>query len=160
MVLSRDHGTARANFKRAKILVIEDSADHWVLIKRAMEQCLSEVVSVRVETPDQALDLLNNWRFQEWELPKLIIQDLYLPGRADGWNLLARIKALPAPCDQIPVVILSSSDYRVDIDEAYRRGSASYLIKPTDFAGWLAYFQELRTYWWETVTLPPMQFSL
>lgn len=160
MLLPKNHETIRANFNRAKVLVIEDSADHWTLIKRAMAQILPEVTPVPVNTPDQALALLSEWCIQEWEMPKLILQDLYLPDRADGWYLLERIKAMAAPCNQIPVVILSSSNYRADIEEAYQRGSASYLIKPTDFAEWLTYFRELRTYWWETVTLPPMQFSL
>ena len=160
MLLPKTHETIKANFKRAKVLIIEDNADHWTLIKKAMQQCLPEVESVRVDTPDQALVLLNNWSTQEWEIPKLILQDLYLPNSVDGWYLLERIKAMPAPCKQIPVVVLSSSNHNVDIEEAYRRGSSSYLVKPTSFAEWLTYFQELRTYWWETVTLPPTQFSL
>ncbi len=160
MLLSKNHETIKANFNRAKVLVIEDNVDHWTLMKNAMQQCLPEVTPVRVDTPDQALALLSDWRTQEWEIPKLILQDLYLPDRTDGWFLLEQIKAMPSPCNQIPVVVLSSSDNRTDIEEAYRRGSASYLVKPTNFAQWLAYFQELRVYWWETVTLPPIQFSV
>lgn len=160
MLLPKNTETIRANFSRAKVLVIEDSADHWTLMKSAMQQCLPEVTPVRVDTADQALELLDSWATQEWEMPKLILQDLYLPNRTDGWYLLEQIKARPAPCNRIPVVMLSSSDYRTDIEEAYRRGSSSYLVKPTSFAEWLTYFQELRTYWWETVTLPPLQFSL
>lgn len=160
MLSSKQQDTIKANFKRAKLLIIEDNSDHWVLIKRALHQCLPEVMAIRIDTPKQALTLLNDWVTQEWELPKLILQDLYLPDRADGWDLLLQIKALPAPCSQIPVVILSSSDNRSDIEEAYRRGSSSYLVKPTSYEEWVTYFQQLREYWWETVTLPPIQFSL
>ena len=92
-------------------------------------------------------------------MPKLIILDLYLPKRADGLELLRQIKALPSPCNQLPVVMLSSSSDRTDISQSYQYGGSSYLVKPTDFEAWLTYFQELRTYWWETVTLPPLQFS-
>ena len=150
----------RANLRQAKVLIIEDNLDHWVLMKKALQHCLPEVTHIRVDTPDQALELLNEWRHQEWEIPKLIILDLYLPDRMDGWKLLQQIKAMPASCSQIPVVMLSSSDVRNDISEAYDRGAASYLVKPTDLMGWIAFFQELRTYWWETVTLPPLQFSV
>ncbi|MBD2754335.1 response regulator [Spirosoma validum] len=160
MLLINNHETIRANFKRAKVLIIEDSNDHWMLIKNVMQQCLPEVVPVRVDTPDKALILLHSWTTQEWEIPKLILQDLYLPDRADGWYLLDQIKAMPSPCNRIPVVVLSSSNARKDIEEAYRRGSSSYLVKPTNYEGWHAFFQELRAYWWETVTLPPIQFSL
>ena len=160
MLPSKNQDTIKANFKRAKLLLIEDNSDHWALIKRALHQCLPEVTPIRMDTPEQALALLNDWSTQEWELPKLILQDLYLPDRADGWSLLSQIKALPAPCNQIPVVILSSSDNRVDIEEAYQRGSSSYLVKPSTYEDWVTYFQQLREYWWETVTLPPVQFAL
>ena len=160
MLLSKDHEAIKANFNRAKVLIVEDNDDHWTLMKNAMQQCLPEVTPVRVDTPAQALALLNDWSTQEWEIPKLIFQDLYLPDRTDGWYLLQQIKNMPFPCNQIPVVILSSSNDRTDIEEAYQRGSSSYLIKPSTFAGWLAYFQEVRSYWWETVTLPPVRFSI
>ncbi|WP_420151222.1 response regulator [Spirosoma sp.] len=151
--------TYQTNFKWAKVLIIEDSTDHWMLIQNAMQRCLPEVTPVHVNSAAKAIDLLNEWCTQEWEIPKLIFQDLYLPNREDGWNLLKQIKALPGPCNRIPLIILSSSASNADIEEAYRRGSSSYLVKPTKFEGWIAYFQELRSYWWETVTLPPMQFS-
>ena len=160
MLLSKDHESLKANFKRAKVLVVEDSDDHWTLIKNAMQQCLSEVTPVRVATPALAMVLLTDWSTQEWEIPKLIFQDLYLPNRTDGWQLLQQIKAMPFPCNQVPVILLSSSDARADIEEAYQRGSSSYLVKPLNFEGWLAYFQEVRSYWWETVTLPPIRFSV
>lgn len=152
--------TRSANFKWAKVLVIEDNIDHWTLMKRAMLQRLPEITPVRVDTPDQALVLLNDWCTQEWELPKLIFQDLYLPSRTDGWSLLQQIKAMPAPCNQIPVIIMSASSFRDDINEAYERGSASYAVKPINFTEWLTYFDEVRAYWWETVALPPVQFSV
>ena len=156
----KTHEIRGANFKRAKVLVIEDNEDHWTLIKNAMQHCLPEVTAVWAQTSNQAMGFLNDWSIQEWELPKLILQDLYLPTRQDGWELLEQIKAMPAPCSQIPIIMLSASDMPADISDAYQRGIASYMIKPTDFTGWFTYFQELRSYWWETVTLPPMRFSV
>lgn len=156
----KDYDHVRANFKGAKLLVIEDSDDHWMFIKSALQYSLPEVTAVRVTTSEQALGLLNDWCIQEWEMPKLIIQDLYLPSREMGWQLLEHIKSLPAPASHIPVVIMSSSEYKSDITESYQRGSSSYLIKPRRFTEWIAYFKELRAYWWETVTLPPMHFSI
>lgn len=150
----------RTNAKSIKILVIEDSADHWLLMKKAMQQCLPEANPVHVSSPEEAMELLSEWSTQEWELPKLIFQDLYLPSREDGWHLLKQIKTMTTSCKRIPVVMLSSSDIHIDVADAYRRGIASYLVKPVDFSGWLAYFKELRTYWLDTATLLPVHFSL
>lgn len=153
-----DSAGIKANFRRAKILVIEDNDDHWIVIERAMQECLSEVVPIRAVSPQQTLALLHEWQHQEWEIPKLIIQDLYLPDRAAGWQLLRQIKQMPVPFCQVPVVMLSCSDDCNDIREAYTFGASSYLVKPTTFDDWLIYFHELRTYWWETVSLPPLQY--
>ncbi|GAB4040753.1 response regulator [Spirosoma gilvum] len=150
----------RDNFKRAKVLVIDDSADHWMLIKKAMQQCLSEVTLVHVSDEQQTLDLLQEWSTQEWELPQLILQDLYIPTREAGWQLLAQIKAMGPTVNRIPLVMFSSSDNQDDIEYAYQAGVSSYLIKPVEYSDWVAYFTELRAYWWETVTLPPVQFTI
>ncbi|GAB4044263.1 response regulator [Spirosoma jeollabukense] len=150
----------RNKIKQVKVLFIEDSADHRTLMKSALQQCIPEVNPVFVDKPEEALDLLNEWNTQEWELPKLIFQDLYMPNREDGWHLLQQIKALSSSCNRIPVVMLSSSNSHTDIVDAYQRGVASYLVKPTVFREWLDYFNELRTYWVDTVTLPPVRFTI
>ena len=151
---------SKANFRRAKVLIVEDNDDQWLLIKKAMKQILPEVINVRVSEPAQALVLLEAWQTQEWEIPKMIILDLYLPENKDGWNLLQQIKSMPSPFNRIPIVMLSSSVSQTDIRTAYEFGASSYLVKPVIFQAWLTYFQELRTYWWETVTLPPLQYRL
>ncbi|GAB4024916.1 response regulator [Spirosoma koreense] len=160
MAISGNFERARINYKHAKILIIEDNDDHWTLIKSALQQSLPEVTAVRANGPREALALLTDWVTQEWELPKLILQDLYLPNRADGWDLLKQIKALPASCNRIPLVMFSSSTEQSDIEDAYQYGVSSYLVKPIAFTDWVDYFNELRNYWWDTVTLPPIQFSV
>ena len=150
----------KANFERAKVLVVEDNDDQWVFIQKAMREVLPEVSTIRVASPGEALVLLKEWQDQEWEIPKLILLDLYLPTNSDGWTLLRHIKAMPTPLNQIPIMMLSASVSKVDITTAYELGASSYLVKPVGFPEWLMYFQELRTYWWETVTLPPLQYKL
>ncbi len=142
------------------MLIVEDNPDHWNLMKKAAEHCLAEVETVHAHSEQEALRFLQDGSLQEWELPKLILLDLYLPKRENGWQLLQQIKSMPAPFNQIPVVVLSFSNSPEDIRQVYQYGGASYLIKPTAFQDWLIYFQRLRSYWWETVTLPQMRFYL
>ena len=159
MTYTNDNETVRANFKRARILVVEDNDDYWVLIQRAILQVLPEVIPVRASSHQQAQRFLTDWSRDEWEMPKLVLLDLYLPERNQGWQVLSDIRNLTAPCNQVPVVMLSSSSLQADISEAYRRGSSSYVVKPTVFTDWVDYFKQLRVYWWETVTLPPMRVA-
>jgi CheY-like chemotaxis protein len=149
----------KANFKQAKLLIVEDRDDHWVLIQHALRQCLPTVSVHRTATVQQTLTQLDEWQFQDWDQPKLILTDLYLPDRADGLGFIEAIKALPALLNYIPIIVYSASDTRSDILQAYELGAASYLVKPLKGDEWLAHSEKLRTYWWETATLPRSGFS-
>jgi CheY-like chemotaxis protein len=157
MTYTHTKETLKANFSRASILIVEDNDDYWMLIQRALLQILPEVRPIRAANREQAYKLLNEWSVDEWDMPKLVLLDLYLPERNEGFQVLAHIRELAAPCNQVPVVMLSSSDVPADITEAYQRGSSSYLVKPSAYSDWLDYFKQLRSYWWETVTLPAMR---
>ena len=157
---SNRDSTSRGNFKNARLLIIEDNPDHAVFIHNAVRQCLPEVKLVLVTTEEEALAYLSHCQLEEWDVPKLILLDLYLPERQNAWRLLERIKTMPAALSKIPVVLLSYSTSRSDITEAYERGCSSYLVKPDKYDDWLTYFRTLRTYWWETVTLPNVGISM
>lgn len=152
--------TRKHNFRAAKVLIIDDNLDHVALMKQLMEHCLPEVQPVTVRNQEEALAYLSNCAHQEWKLPKLILLDLYLPQREDGWRILKQIKEMAAPINFIPVVLLSNSNSKEDIGEAYDRGGASYIVKPLTSADWLTHFQQLRSYWWETVSLPQPGYRL
>ncbi|MCK8493008.1 MULTISPECIES: response regulator [Spirosoma] len=145
---------SNANFKHASLLVIEDNDDHWHLIQLAIRRSLPEVKEVRVTNSEEAIAYLDSCFLTGEDLPKLILLDLYLPGREQGWNLLKQLKHDSSSYKQVPVVILSYSNNREDITESYFYGSTSYITKPTDVKQWEKYIQTLRVYWWETVTLP------
>ncbi|MFD2569589.1 response regulator [Spirosoma soli] len=146
--------TSLRNFRHASLLVVEDNKDHWFLIKMALEQSLPEVEPMWAANREEALQYLNSCLLNGTDLPKLILLDLYLPKREDGWELLQEIKDQSSSFKQVPVVVLSYSNAQEDITESYFHGSTSYVTKPADAQAWMEYTQKLRTYWWETVTLP------
>lgn len=158
--VNQQNSIARDNFKNARVLIVEDNPDHAYIINKAIGQCLPEVKPVIVPTEAEALTYLAQCERDECIMPKLILLDLYLPDSQTGWRLLDELKTLPSAISKVPVVLLSSSVSRSDIREAYSRGCSSYLVKPGRFENWLAYFQTLRSYWWETVTLPKADVAL
>ncbi len=159
MKSNNDPVKSNANYKQNKILFIDDNDDHWDLIRSTLNQCLPLATIVRAASSQQAQTLLEQWQYQEWEHPKLILLDLYLPENQDGWNLLEQIKAMPAPLSKIPVVMFSSSDSRADIRTAYQLGVSAYMIKPVSFEDWLSHFQTFCLYWWKTASLLPTQYT-
>ena len=74
--------------RQGTILVVEDNDDHWFLIRWALLQTLPGVEAVRAVDADEALDYLNDCLEADASLPSLILLDLYLPGRAEGWRVL------------------------------------------------------------------------
>ncbi|WP_080057501.1 response regulator [Spirosoma aerolatum] len=145
--------------QQAKLLLIEDNDDHWLVMKQVLARLLPQATLQRVTTAQEGLSLLQEWTYQEWELPKLILLDLYLPTAQEGWQFLRQIKAMALPCSLIPIILLSISVSQQDIETAYQLGVASYLVKPTTPSAWESLFRCFHTYWWETAILPPTQIS-
>ena len=150
----------RGNFRNARLLIVEDNADHSLIIQDALRRSVPEVKTILVATEEEALSYLNRCRTEESGIPKLVLLDLYLPDRQNGWRVLDSVRSLPAAMGKIPVVLFSHSNDRDDISESYRRGCSSYIAKPSLSTEWQDYFQVMRSYWWETVTLPKNGFAL
>lgn len=147
------------NFEQVKILVIEDNNDHWILIEKVIRICFAKALTIRVTSAEKALELFEGYLLEEWEMPKLILLDLYLPTLDDSLKLLKQVKEMPL-CKVVPIVALSASDQQSDICTAYDYGVSSYCLKPSSFNEWVALFEHLRTYWLETATLPPTRLSV
>lgn len=143
----------RRKQQQIPLLIIEDNADQWLIIRAALTQCFPEVSPVWMNNTAQAIGYLQTHAQDDAKLPRLILSDLYLPRREDGWALLEFIQTHPF-CRKPPVVMLSSSKDEADIEKAYSYSVASYIVKPETYHQWLNCFYTFRRYWWEIVTLP------
>ena len=142
------------NLRDAKILLIEDNPDDFLIVQRVLLDCMPEVQLLLATTSDEALHLLSRYDQLRKKSPRLILLDLYLPERTTGLNLLKQIKEYTSPYRSIPVTILSHSQQTEDVQTSYDLGTNSYMVKPVNYNQWLTYFQSIRQYWWHTVTLP------
>ena len=149
---------ALATYKTTTLLVVEDNPDHLHLIALAVNKSMDGVQLVGVTSEEAALAYLAECIRTEQLLPRLILLDLYMPYRTDGIRALDSLKAFFRDMKRaiVPVVMFSYSDNADDIRTCYDRGANAYMIKSPDYREWLAYFEQLRTYWLETVTLPPV----
>ncbi|GAB3168759.1 response regulator [Telluribacter humicola] len=146
------------NYNSSHILIIEDNPDQWVIIESAIRDKLPGVEAVLATNEGEAMSHLHTCLDSKGNMPKIILLDLYLPKPENGWQLLKELKKEGSAFVQIPVVILSFSKDTNDISKMYNYGATAYLVKPTDYSGWLKYFETLRQYWWDTVTLPGQSF--
>ncbi|MGV3557327.1 response regulator [Larkinella arboricola] len=127
--------TAAYSINFESILVVEDNLNDHLLLHYLLRQHLQEVVPVGATSAAQAMTYLNNCYAQQNPLPILILLDLYLPRRADGWKLLRQIRSNPI-YRSIPIAIFSNSTDLNDAEQAYARGAASYIKKPVSLEGW------------------------
>ncbi len=135
------------------VLVVEDNPDHQVLLRYVIQRSLTNTTPVFTDSADQAMAYLTSCVNNNLTPPKLVLLDLYLPKAEHGWQFLRHVKQMPATM-RPPVVVLSVSREEDDIAQAYQLGASSFISKPIGQAEWLTYFETIRRYWWETVTLP------
>lgn len=64
--------------------------------------------------------------------PALILLDLNLPDMS-GTDILARIKAEGSPLKRAPVVVLTTTDDKVEIQRCYDLGCNVYITKPVNY---------------------------
>jgi CheY-like chemotaxis protein len=141
------------------ILLIEDSPEDYEAAIRAFRKSGLANPIQRCENGEEALDYLyRNGIYADPEKsprPCLILLDLNMPG-LDGRGLLTVIKS-DANLKIIPVVVLTTSTDKRDIEKCYDEGANSYIQKPVDFNGLIDAIQRLKDYWFEIVILPKVE---
>ena len=152
--MNDQYSTHKRSSREAIILLIEDNPDDFLIIKRVLFDCMPKVKLVVATTAEEALHQLSQDNQIHKRIPRLILLDLYLPKRTNGLDLLKQIKGSTSPYRLIPVAVLSHSELPEDVRMSYDLGTNSYIVKPGNYDQWRAYFQSLRQYWWDTVTLP------
>src|SRR6188508_901475 len=113
-----------------QILIVDDNEDDVDLALRALRETgVTQDVFV-CRDGEEALDyLFGRGRFSgkpPAELPRLMLLDLKLP-KIDGLEVLKEIRG-NATLTTLPVVMLTSSSRRSDLEAAYKAGANSYLI--------------------------------
>ena len=131
------------------ILLAEDREDDVLLVRKAF---LSADMNCRIEIVrdgEQAmLYLSGEGKYHdrdEFPFPDLLLLDLKMP-RVDGFEVLRWIRQHPK-IKNLRVVVLTASTQIRDVNEAYRIGANSFLVKPLDFENFVETSKALRNYW-------------
>jgi chemotaxis family two-component system response regulator Rcp1 len=140
--------------KTVEILLVEDSRACTELLREAFKICGYSKGINTVRDGIEALAFLHReGEHADAPRPDLVLLDLNLP-RKDGRELLAEIKN-DAELQQIPVIILTTSDAPQDIDAAYRLHANGYIVKPFSLKEFYDVVSTINKFWLETVMLPP-----
>ena len=141
------------NNRAIEILMVEDNPGDVRLTREAMKEAKVRNQLNVVGDGVEALEYLRRQgRFTDAPRPDLILLDLNLP-KKDGREVLAEIKADPL-LRSIPVVVLTTSNADVDVEQAYQLHANCYITKPVDFDQFMKVVQKIDDFWVNIVTLP------
>ncbi len=136
------------------ILLVDDSADDVQLILSALKRISLENEIITLRDGSEALDYLyGRGDFSERRDPIVILLDIKMP-KVNGLEVLERIKT-DEKLKNIPVVMLTSSNQRSDIDKSYGLGTNAYVVKPVAFAHLVEAIRYLGVFW-TAVNRPPV----
>lgn len=136
----------------SRILMIEDNPTDVLLTRRALSETgIPHEVQV-ARDGEEGLNVLLSLKADESEPPDLILLDLNMP-KKDGFEVLAQMRAQPH-IGRIPVVVLTSSTHRADVERCYALHANSYLAKPVEYKGLKELMQTVADYWFATCMLP------
>ncbi|BAN35673.1 response regulator with CheY-like receiver domain and winged-helix DNA-binding domain [Sulfuricella denitrificans skB26] len=139
----------KANSSLQTILLVEDDTNDVLLFQRAYRKCkLANPLQI-VGDGEAAQDYLaGSGKYADREsypLPALVLLDFKLP-RMSGLEVLAWMRSQTS-LKRVPVVALTSSRERSDVNRAYDLGINSYLVKPVAFDNLMQLVKALGLYW-------------
>lgn len=144
-------GNGKSHQPAGVVLVVDDSEQDFALVKAAFDHCGSKCELKWARTVNELKAYVEGKApFADrarHPVPALVLLDIQLDGGGSGFDVLPWLRSRPKPWAQLPVVMLSTSSDRLEIDKSYELGANSYLVKPTGFDEFVAMASELSTYW-------------
>jgi len=104
-----------------KILVVDDKPEIRELVEITLKSDNYRIL--QAENGDDAVKIAKS------EKPDLIIMDIMMPGKLDGYDATRIIKNEPKTKD-CKIIILSAKGQEIDKKEGYNAGANDYFVKP------------------------------
>ena len=138
-----------------RVLLVEDGPADVILFRKALAACSEQVDLHVIHDAETVGDFLQNHESKYGKpAPDLAVLDLSLP-KITGLQLLKSIKNNAATV-ALPVIILTNSISKREMQEAYRCGAAGFLQKSVDMEQYMESIEAAMQYWAKAVALPGM----
>lgn len=113
--------------KKKVILLADDDVDDTEMFCEALSDIDESIICHCAGNGSEVFTILNEID----EIPELIFLDLNMPIMS-GWECLKALKK-EAKYKDIPVIMISTSSHKNDMDMASNLGSICYFVKPNNF---------------------------
>jgi len=126
------------------ILIAEDDAGHFALVKKNLWRTCVSNSFVHFRNGEEVLDFL----FMRGDGPRmtpstayLLLLDIRMP-KVDGIEVLRQIKA-DQRLRKIPVMMLTTTSDPADVQRCYDMGCSFYIVKPSNYSEFMASVEHL-----------------
>lgn len=138
-----------------RILLVEDNQDHAELTKLALRERDSSHIVFWVKDGEEALDFIYHRNLYKnrakYPFPDYILLDIRMP-KIDGFEVLKTLKNDPR-CKEIPIIMLTTSDYEEEIKKSYQLGANSFVTKALGAGEFVNKVKNIEFYWAKTNTI-------
>jgi CheY-like chemotaxis protein len=151
MTQNTSAATASAQSSPVRVLLVEDNEGDIFLIARALQEArFPHTLTVLRDGADAMEFLSRETPSESAPMPELVLMDLNLP-RVDGTALIQLFRERAALQD-IPVVLLSSSEARHDSARAQELRKGIYFVKPTELGAFMEIGERVKEFWAQSQT--------
>lgn len=141
------------------ILIVDDEPHAAEMLNWCAMSVFKEANFIHVNSVSEANTYLEGSTEHGHRLiPRLILLDIHFEIGLTGFDFLTYLKNPPQDCT-LPVVVLTNSDDKHIIQEAYSLGANAVTPKPDTVEGWLRYVKSLRNYWFDLVSIPDLKYK-
>lgn len=137
----------------ARILLVEDNDDHAFLTRESLTSDRLRIDLHHVTDGEKCMAFLRKQPpYQDAPTIDLLLLDLHMP-RMDGFEVMEAIAA-DEKLRHTPVIVLTTSRDRQEVERMYKLRCNSFISKPVDFDGFSRAIREIAGYWLQVVVLP------
>jgi CheY-like chemotaxis protein len=134
------------------ILLADDDLDDYQLLNEAFEHSGLQLDFSWAEDGDKLLSLL-----ETGARPDLIFLDINMPYK-NGIECLYEIRS-KEEFAELPIVMYSTTNYKINIDACYKGGANLYVVKPNSFEEIVSMVKKICTLeWTRTISTPSIEY--
>lgn len=131
------------DYRTVGIVMIEDDAGHARLIEKNIRRAgINNAIKHFTDGGSALRYMFESPEGPALNGPALILLDLNLPDMS-GTDILTRIKADDSPLRRTPVVVLTTTDDKVEIQRCYDLGCNVYITKPVNYESFAVAIRQL-----------------
>lgn len=135
------------------VVMADDDVDDCRLIADAWQEAGCSSLITFVHGGGALLDYLaQRSPYTDVAHVDVVLLDLNMP-RVSGWDVLEEMRAVPT-LSWAPVVVLTTSSSRDDVDRAFELGVSGFVTKPRLFSEMVHVAKIIDEYWFSVSKLP------